>query len=174
MSTLLEKTIRVNRIVTSSALQAKAIEDSTRSKILKILYNKQLSAEQILEELKKTGYKKALTTIRHHLDILKISGLIQLVKIQESRGAITKFYGTSTKLLEFDTPDDFDSKYANLIKTTSSKIEKIVNNISQKTNSKNKKSNYNENYNQYLLLEIVNRALTDVLENTKSKTSKTK
>ncbi len=174
MSTLLEKTIRVNRIVTSSALQAKAIEDSTRSKILKILYNKQLSAEQILEELKKTGYKKALTTIRHHLDILKISGLIQLVKIQESRGAITKFYGTSTKLLEFDTPDDFDSKYANLIKTTSGKIEKIVNNISQKTNSKNKKSIDNENYNQYLLLEIVNRALTDVLENTKSQTSKTK
>jgi len=174
MSTLLEKPIRVNRIVTSSALQAKAIEDSTRSKILKILYNKQLSAEQILEELKKTGYKKALTTIRHHLDILKISGLIQLVKIQESRGAITKFYGTSTKLLEFDTPDDFDIKYANLIKTTSGKIEKIVNNIYQKTNSKNKKSNYNENYNQYLLLEIVNRALTDVLENTKSQTSKTK
>ena len=174
MSTLLEKPIRVNRIVTSSVLQAKAIEDSTRSKILKILYNKQLSAEQILEELKKTGYKKALTTIRHHLDILKISGLIQLVKIQESRGAITKFYGTSTKLLEFDTPDDFDIKYANLIKTTSGKIEKIVNNISQKTNSKNKKSNYNENYNQYLLLEIVNRALTDVLENTKSQTSKTK
>jgi len=174
MSTLLEKPIRVNRIVTSSALQAKAIEDSTRSKILKILYNKQLSAEQILQELKKTGYKKALTTIRHHLDILKISGLIQLVKIQESRGAITKFYGTSTKLLEFDTPDDFDSKYADLIKTTSGKIEKIVNNISQKTNSKNKKSNYNENYNQYLLLEIVNRALTDVLENTKSQTLKTK
>jgi len=76
--------------------------------------------------------------------------------------------------LEFDTPDDFDSKYANLIKTTSGKIEKIVNNISKKTNSKNKKSNYNENYNQYLLLEIVNRALTDVLENTKSQTSKTK
>jgi len=174
MSTLLEKPIRVNRIVTSSGSQAKAIEDSTRTKILKILYNKQLSAEQILDELKKTGYKKALTTIRHHLDVLKISGLIQLVKIQESRGAITKFYGTSTKLLEFNTPDDFDSKYANLIKTTSGKIEKIVNNISQKTNSKNKKSIDSENYNQYLLLEIVNRALTEVLENTKSQTSKTK
>ncbi len=174
MSTLLEKPVRVNRIVTSSGLQAKAIEDSTRSEILKILYNKQLCADQILDELKKTGYKKALTTIRHHLDVLKTSGLIQIVKIQESRGAITKFYGTSTKLLEFTTPDDFDSKYANLIKMTSGKIEKIVNNISKKTNSKNKKSNDNENYNQYLLLEIVNRALTDVLENTKSKSSKTK
>jgi Fe2+ or Zn2+ uptake regulation protein len=174
MSTLLEKPVRVNRIVTSSGLQAKAIEDSTRTKILKILYNKQLSAEQILDELKKTGYKKALTTIRHHLDILKTSGLIQLVKIEESRGAITKFYGTSTKLLEFNTPDDFDSKYANLIKTTSGKIEKIVNNISQKTSLKNKKSNDNENYNQYLLVEIVNRAITDILEKSKSQSSKTK
>jgi len=174
MSTLLEKPVRVNRIVTSSGLQAKAIEDSTRSRILKILYNKQLNAEQILNELKKTGYKKALTTIRHHLDVLKISGLIQVVKIQESRGAITKFYGTSIKLLEFTIPDDFDSKYSNLIKTTSGKIEKIVNTISKKTNSKNKKSIDNENYNQYILLEIVNRALTEVLENTKSQTSKTK
>ncbi len=174
MSTLLEKPVRVNRIVTSSGPQAKAIEDSTRTNILKILYKKELTAEQILGELKKTGYKKALTTIRHHLDILKNTGLIQIVKIQESRGAITKFYGTSTKLLEFNTPENFDSKYANLIKTTSGKIEKIVNNISQKTNSKNKKSNENENYNQYLLLEIVNRALTDILENTKSQKSKTK
>jgi Fe2+ or Zn2+ uptake regulation protein len=174
MSTLLERPVRVNRILTSSGLQAKAIEDSTRSKILKILYNKQLTADQILDELKKTGYKKALTTIRHHLDVLKTSGLIQLVKIQESRGAITKFYGTSTKLLVFNTPDDFDSKYANLIKTTSGKIEKIVNNICQKTNSKtkNQKLNYDENYNQYLLLEIVNRALTNVLENSKTKTTK--
>ena len=57
---------------------ARAIEDQARAKILKILYHKQLSAEQIHEELKKTGYNKALTTIRHHLDILKISGLIEI------------------------------------------------------------------------------------------------
>ena len=170
MSTLLEKPIKINRIVTSNSQQAKAIEDLTRSKILKILYKKQFTADQILEELKKTGYNKALTTIRHHIDILKISGLIELVKIQESRGAITKFYGTSTKLLEYDTPEDFESKYATLIKTTSGKIENLVKNISQKTGSKTKnhKVEENENYNQYLLMEIVNRALTNVLEKSSS------
>lgn len=174
MSILLEKPIKVNRILASSSQQAKAIEEPVRSKILKILYKKQLTAEQILEELKKTGYAKALTTIRHHLEILKISGLIEIVKIQESRGAITKYYGTSTKLLAFDTPDDFESKYASLIKTTSSKIENLVKNISQKTStkSKNLKVAENENYNQYLLMEIVNRALTNVLE--KSSTDNTK
>jgi len=170
MSTLLEKPIKINRIVTSNSQQAKAIEDLTRSKILKILYKKQFTADQILAELKKTGYNKALTTIRHHLDILKISGLIELVKIQESRGAITKFYGTSTKLLEYEIPEDFESKYASLIKTTSGKIENLVKNISQKTSlkTKNHKVVENENYNQYLLMEIVNRALTNVLEKSNS------
>jgi len=171
MSTLMEKSIRVNRIVTTSGLQARAIEEPTRTKILKTLYKKQLTADQILGELKKTGYNKALTTIRHHLDILKISGLIEVVKIQECRGAIAKFYGTSTKLLEYETPNDFESKYANLIKSTSTKIEKLVKNISQKTYSKakNQKTSEIENYNQYLLMEIVNRALTNVLENSKTK-----
>ncbi len=167
----MEKQIRVNRIVTTNGLQARAIEEPTRTKILKILYKNQLTAEQILDEMKKTGYNKALTTIRHHLDILKISGLIEVVKIQESRGSVTKFYGTSTKLLEYDTPDDFESKYENLIKSTSNKITKLVKNISQKTNSKikNQKAVESENYNQYILMEIINRALTNVLENPKTK-----
>ena len=171
MSTLMEKQIRVNRIVTTNGLQARAIEEPTRTKILKILYKNQLTAEQILGEMKKTGYDKALTTIRHHIDILKISGLIEVVKIQESRGAIAKFYGTSTKLLEYDTPDDFEKKYENLIKSTSDKITKLVKNISQKTNSKikNQKTSESESYNQYILMEIINRALTNVLENPQTK-----
>lgn len=176
MSTLLENPIKVNRIVVTTGKQAKAIEDPARIRILKILYKKQLSAEQILDELKKIGYKKALTTIRHHLEILKISGLIQVVKIEESRGAVTKYYGTSIRLLEYEVPDDFDSKYGNLIKSTSSKIEKLVKNISQKTysKSKNQKSSDNKNYNQYLLTEILNRALTNILENSNLENSKTK
>ena len=104
MSTLLEKQIEVNRIVTTSTEQARAIEDPARTKIVEILYKRSLSAEQITNQLKKSGFKKALTTIRHHLDILKEAGLIELVKIEETRGAITKYYGTSTKLLGYNAP----------------------------------------------------------------------
>jgi len=75
MSTLLEKEIKVNRILTTSVQHARAIEDPARSKIIEILYHRALSADQISSELKKTGYKKALTTVRHHLDILKEAGL---------------------------------------------------------------------------------------------------
>ena len=63
MSTLLEKQIKVNRIVTTSTEHARAIEDPARAKIMEILYRNSFSAEQIARELKKTGYKKALTTV---------------------------------------------------------------------------------------------------------------
>ena len=162
MSTLLEKQIKVNRIVATSIVHARAIEDPSRAKIMEILYRQSLSADQICSALKKTGYKKALTTVRHHLDILKVSGLIEIAKIEESRGAITKYYSTSTKLLDFETPKDFDSKYSKIIDNTSSKIEKILKGISPKTKSKGKRS---EGYSQYLVLEIMNRAITNVLEN---------
>ena len=167
MSTLLEKQIKVNRTVTTSIGQARAIDDPARAKIVEILYHQILSADQISNALKKTGYKKALTTVRHHLEILKESGLIEIARIEESRGAITKFYSTSTKLLDFQTPEDFDSTYSKVITNTSSKIEKILKGLSPKTGkSKGKKS---EEYSQYLVMEIMNRAMTNVLEKSSTK-----
>ena len=168
MSTLLEKEIKVNRILTTSIKHARAIEDPTRAKIIEILYHRALSADQISNELKKTGYKKALTTLRHHLDILKESGLIEIAKIEQSRGAITKFYSTSTKLLGYAAPDDFDSKYSKVIDSTSIKIEKILRNLTPKT-TKAKKTRKNGDYSQYLVMEIMNRAMTNIMENSGKK-----
>ena len=55
---------------------------------MQLLHKKQLNVEQITRRLKKFGYKKAVTTIRHHIEILKNSGLIEISKIEEARGGI--------------------------------------------------------------------------------------
>ena len=162
MSVLLEKKIRVNNILTIDTICAKAIEDEIRTKILQLLYKKRLNAVQITNRIKKLGYKKALTTIRHHIEILKNAGLIEVIKIDESRGGITKYYGTSTKLLAFTTPIDFEKKYSSAIQLTTSKLEKVLNLVLKKT-SKSRKSNQAE-YNDYLMMEIFNRAMTSLLE----------
>jgi len=167
MSTLLEKQIKVNRIVTTSIEHARAIEDPARAKIVEILYHQILSADQISTALKKSGYKKALTTVRHHLEILKESGLIEIARIEESRGAITKFYSTSTKLLDFQMPVDFDSMYSKVIANTSTKIEKILKSLAPKTIKQKGKTS--EEYSQYLVMEIMNRAMTNVLERSNPK-----
>ena len=162
MSVLLKKKIRVNNILTVNTVCAKAIEDDVRAKILQLLYKKRLNAVQITKKLKKLGQKKALTTIRHHIEILKDAGLIEVVKIEESRGGVTKYYRTSTKLLAFTIPLDFEKKYSSAIQFTSSKLEKVLNLVLKKT-YKSRKSNQAE-YNDYLMMEIFNRAMTSLLE----------
>lgn len=161
MSTLLEKQIKINRVMTISVEQARALEDPARAKIVEILYHKQLTTEQIAKELQKSGYNKALTTIRHHLDILKEAGLIEIVKIEEVRGAVSKFYGTSIKLIANHSPKDFDSKYSSMIKTTSAKIEKILDGIAKKPALQKKNESL---HNEFILTEIINRAMANVLE----------
>lgn len=160
MAVLLKKNISVNRIITIGIEHAKAVDDPLRVKILQILYNKQLDAYRITQHLKKFGHKKALTTIRHHLDILKTAGLIEIVKIEESRGAIIKYYGTSAKFLEFDLPGDFNSRYASIIKSTSLKLEKLCSTISKKIPKKQNDPDFHD----YLVMEIIARATTAVLE----------
>ena len=84
------------------------------------------------------------------------------MKIEELHGGITKYYSSSTKFLDFTIPDDFEKNYSKTIEKTSLKITKIVNSIS-KNFPKTRKVNQ-INHNHYVTIEILNRAITNVLE----------
>ena len=162
MAILMEKEIGTDMIITANYEMFRALDDPIRGKIVELLNKKQLNVEQITRRLKKFGYKKAVTTIRHHIEILKDSGLIEIIKIEESRGAITKYYGSSTKLLDFSLPPDFDENYSKVISKTSLKLEKIIGPI-LKNFSKTRKIQQ-INYNKYIVMEIMNRSITNLLE----------
>ncbi|MCH2545734.1 MAG: winged helix-turn-helix domain-containing protein [Alphaproteobacteria bacterium] len=158
----MEKEITVDKIIAANYEVFKALDDPIRGKIVQLLNKKQLNVEQITRRLKKFGYKKAVTTIRHHVEILKDSGLIEIVKIEESRGAVTKYYGSSIKLLDFTLPLDFNKNYSNLILKTSLKLSKVIGPI-LKNFSKTRKIQQ-INYNNYIVMEIMNRSITNLLE----------
>ena len=162
MSILMEKEVTIDRIMSANYDVFKALDDPIRGKIVQLLNKKQLNVEQITRRLKKFGYKKAVTTIRHHIEILKSSGLIEIAKIEESRGATTKYYGAAAKLLDFTLPEDFDKNYSNLISKTTLNLNKIVNSIS-KNFSKTRKTQQ-INYNNFIIMEIINRAMIKSLE----------
>ena len=158
----MEKEVTIDRIIAANYDVFKALDDPIRGKIVQLLNKKQLNVEQITRRLKKFGYKKAVTTIRHHIEILKDSGLIEIVRIEESRGAVTKYYGSSTKLLDFTLPLDFDENYSKLISKTSLKLGNVIGPI-LKNFSKTRKIQQ-INYNNYIIMEIINRAVTNLLE----------
>ncbi|MDH2907645.1 MAG: winged helix-turn-helix domain-containing protein [Candidatus Nitrosotalea sp.] len=170
MSTLLQKELKISKILSTNADQAKALDDTARIKILQILYHKQFATEQIVEELNKIGYKKATTTIRHHLDVLKNAGLIEIVKMEEVRGAVMKYYGTSVRVMGTKLPANFETEFSKTIADTSVRLEKVIKNIAENTGSKIKKKNSKNataesNYEEQIVMEIVNRAMTRVFEN---------
>ena len=170
MSTLLQKELKISKILSTNADQAKALDDAARIKILQILYHKQLATEQIVDELNKMGYKKATTTIRHHIDVLKNAGLIEIVKMEEVRGAVMKYYGTSVRVMGTKLPANFESEFSKTIADTSVKLEKVIKNIVENAGHKiKKKSSKNvsteSNYEEHIMMEIVNRAMAKVFEN---------
>jgi len=162
MAILMEKEISIDRIIAINHDESYALARPTRGKIVELLNKKQLNVEQIRRKLKKLGYKKSVTTIRHHVEILKDSGLIEITKIEESRGAITKYYGSSAKLLDFSLPSDFDENYSKIISKTSLKLAKVIGPI-LKNFSKTRKLQQ-INYNNYIVMEIINRSITNLLE----------
>jgi len=162
MAILMEKEISIDRMITTNNDESYALARPTRGKIVELLNKKQLNVEQIRRRLKKLGYKKSVTTIRHHIEILKNSGLIEITKIEESRGAITKYYGSSAKLLDFSLPSDFDENYSKIISKTSLKLAKVIGPI-LKNFSKTRKIQQ-INYNNFIMMEIINRAMTNLLE----------
>ncbi|MFQ6025114.1 MAG: winged helix-turn-helix domain-containing protein [Nitrosopumilaceae archaeon] len=169
MSTLLEKPIRINRILATGPEEAKAIDDPVRATILRILYNRKLTTEEITDDLKKKGHEKAATTVRHHLNVLKRAGLVEVAKIEEVKGAMMKFYSTSTKLLNFEIPETFDSDFSRIIAMTSTRMGKVMKGITEKSIVKVKKRSngktLEQGYVEFILMEIMNRAMTNILEN---------
>ena len=158
----MEKEISIDKIITINYEQFKALEDPIRGKIVQMLYKKNLNVEQIHRRLKKFGFKKAVTTIRHHVEILKNSGLIEIVKIEELQGATSKYYGSSIKLLDFTLPLDFDKNYSKIISKTSLKLGNVISLISKNFSKTRKVSQIN--YNNYITVEIINRAIANILE----------
>ena len=162
MAILMEKEISTDRTIIANNDVSRALGRPTRGKIVELLNKKQLNVEQIRRRLKKLGYKKSITTIRHHIEILKNSGLIEITKIEESQGAITKYYGSSTKLLDFSLPSDFDENYSKIISKTTLKLTKVIGPILK--NFPKTRKIQQINYNNYIVMEIMNRSLTNLLE----------
>jgi len=149
------------KIIAINQSQSNAIKDPTRCTIIKLLYCTELTTAQIFNQLCSTGFKKSISVIRHHLDILKNSHLIEITKIKEIRGTVIKFYTSTALLFNFNTPDNFDSKYEQIIKDTSIKLEKLIHNICTKK-IYHKFKTKNDDYNKFIVIEIINSSLLNI------------
>jgi len=167
--TLFQKEVRIKRVTTLGYNAAQALNDPVRIKILEILSHKQMSADELAKALGNSGYKKATTTIRHHLDTLKTASLIEATKMVEVRGAVMKYYAPTLRAFSYDAPDL--EKHTKLVEDTGTKMLKILKGVledkkfaaafaSKDTCAQCK----GDHYREYAALEILNTALARAMD----------
>lgn len=167
--TLLQKDVKMKRVTTIGYRSAQGLNDPVRIRILEILSHKQMTAEEIAKALGRYGYKKATTTIRHHLDTLKRAGLIEVTRMVEVRGAVMKYYMSTLRAFGYDHPEL--ERYSKLIDDTSSRLFRVLKSVLE-----DKKFVIafggmelcnlcdGDHYKEYVALEIINAALARTLE----------
>lgn len=169
VETLFQKEVKIRRITTLGYSEAQALNDPIRIKILEILNHKQMSAEEIAKVLGSSGFKKATTTIRHHLETLKTAGLIEASRMVEMRGAVMKYYAPTLRAFSYDVPDL--DKHAKLVDEASAKLLKVLKGVLE---DRKFAAAFNgkvtctqckgDHYREYVALEILNTAIAKAME----------
>ncbi len=169
VGTLFENDVRLKGVTTLGYQSAHALNDPIRIKILEILSHRQMTAEEIHKILRRGGHKKATTTIRHHLDILKNAGLIEITKMVEVRGAVRKYYMPTLRAFSYNVPNL--EKQCKLIGDTSSRLVKVLKGIFEDkifVTQISGKDTCNlckgDHYKEYVAFEILNTALAKTLQ----------
>ncbi|MDQ3848720.1 MAG: winged helix-turn-helix domain-containing protein [Thermoproteota archaeon] len=164
VGTIFDSKVMIKRVTTLGYQPAQALNDPLRIKIIEILNHKQMTAEEISKVLRRSGHKKATTTVRHHLDILKNRGLIEVTKIVEVRGAVKKYYMPTVRAFSYNPPSL--EKHTKLVEETSFRLIKVLKNILEDADFLTAVSGKEacnlckgDHYKEYAALELLNEAL---------------
>jgi len=167
--TFFEKEVRMKGVTTLGYQSARALNDPIRIKILEILSHKQMTTDEIAKILRRSGHKKATTTIRHHLETLKNAGLIEVAKMVEVRGAVRKYYMSTLRAFTYNVPNL--EKHSKLIEDVSSRLLKVLRNVHEDGKFIKEVSGKDscglckgDHYKEYVAIEVLNNALARTLE----------
>jgi len=101
---LLKSDVPIREVVTTDPEKAKALENDVRAKIIDMLADEEMTIEGIHEELQRRGEDKAETTVRHHVNVLKDAGMVEIARLEEAGGGTRKYYKSNTRMFSYDLP----------------------------------------------------------------------
>lgn len=166
MATLLDRPAEVGQTIAIDPARAAAVADPVRSRALALMCGRAMTAEQVADGLARRGSRRALTTVRHHIEVLRSAGLVDVVRVTESRGGVTKHYGTAVRLLPQAVPADFGERHSGEIEAAAREVAPIVERIAARVAPKEGKRRVDPAYRRLVVAEILNRAMTAAMERT--------
>lgn len=173
MTELFEKKVKQRGILVTDTARAKAIGDPIRAAILQRLSEREGSIADLVADLQRQGIKIAPTTVRHHVDILKKAGLIELARLVGSKGGVLKYYASNVRLMEHMAPENFDKALGEAIAEAGDEVIRVAKKIMEKhggavrdvANSLKPCPHCSqEHFVEYAILELLNRAIAEAAQ----------
>jgi DNA-binding transcriptional ArsR family regulator len=171
---LLETEVPIRDVITTDPEIANALENDVRAKILDMLAEEELTIEAIHAELERRGADKAETTVRHHVNVLKDADMVELARLEEAGGGTRKHYKSNTRVFSYDLPADAEETLAAAFARVRGDLETVLDDVLDKHGEEieavareMKPCEYcdTQHYEEFILRELVNRSLTDLVEN---------
>ncbi len=170
---LLETDVPVRNVITTAPEKAKALENDVRAKILDMLADQEMTISEIHEELKRRGEEKVETTVRHHVNVLKDAGLVEIARLEDASGGTLKYYKSNTRVFAYDLPEGSDEELTGAQETAREGVVSLVEQLYREHGEaiegvarEMKPCEYCEtqHYEEFIVRELLNRALTEISE----------
>ena len=170
---LLESDVPIREVVTTDPEKARALENDVRAKILDILADEERTIEAIHEELERRDEDKAETTVRHHVNVLKDAGMVEIARLEEAGGGTRKYYKSNTRVFSYDLPEGSEETLAAAQATATDELSGLIETLYAEHGDEieavareMKPCEYCEtqHYEAFILRELLDRALLDLSE----------
>jgi DNA-binding transcriptional ArsR family regulator len=170
---LFQTEVPIRDVITTNPEKATALENPVRAKMLDMLADDELMIGEIATELAQRGDEKAETTIRHHLNILKDAGMVELSRLEDAGGGTQKFYRSNTRVFSYDLSESAEETLTDTERATRDAMASLIEHLYSEHGdaieaaaNDMKPCEYcnTQHYEEFVLREVVNRALTDLSE----------
>lgn len=170
---LYTKDVRIENVITADPQQAQALENNVRAKILDMLAHEELTIKEIHAELERRGEEKAETTVRHHVQLLKDAGMVEITRLEEARGGTLKYYRSNTRVFSHELPDTAEETFLEMSNTARTELASMVELLFEEHGDditaiadEIKPCEYcsRKHHGEYILHELLNQILTDLIE----------
>lgn len=170
---LLESDVPIREVVTTDPEKAKALENDVRAKIVDMLVAEAMTIQEIRQELARRGSEKAETTVRHHVNVLKDVGMVEIARLEEAGGGTRKYYRSNTRIFSYDLPDGSADTLAPAQATVSEELTGLVETLYAEHGDaietvarEMKPCEYCEtqHYEEFIVRELLDRALIESSE----------
>jgi DNA-binding transcriptional ArsR family regulator len=103
-----------------------AVDDPVRASVLDVLDGDPKTVAEVHENLSNRGVDRSENTIRHHVNKLRDSGLVEVARMEEGRGGTTKYYKANTVVLSYTIPDDVEKHVSEMVEGVSESVAEAL------------------------------------------------